>query len=99
MGPKFVTTHRPTQPEAITNPPGPKLVKNTDQGGAKSGDHTHTLDEQLSMRWRNSKNRSGPGSRSHTTRSIQRWPNNSIAARTCPVDGIGFRRERHSIWL
>ena len=45
VGPKFVTTHRPTRPEAITNPPGPKLVKNTDRSGAKSGDHTHTLVE------------------------------------------------------
>ena len=34
-----MTTHRPTRPEEITNPPGPKLVKNTDQSGAKSGDH------------------------------------------------------------
>ena len=39
-----MTTHRPTRPEEITNPPGPKLVKNTDQSGAKSGDHTQNRD-------------------------------------------------------
>ena len=28
----------------ITTPPGPKFVKNNDQSGAKSGDHTHPTD-------------------------------------------------------
>jgi hypothetical protein len=27
----------------LTTPVGPKFVKNTDQSGAKSGDHTHLL--------------------------------------------------------
>jgi len=30
----------------ITTPLGPEFVKNDDQSGAKSGDHTHTEEQQ-----------------------------------------------------
>jgi hypothetical protein len=32
----------------ITTPLGPEFVKNDDQSGAKSGDHTHTASVQTS---------------------------------------------------
>jgi hypothetical protein len=35
----------------ITTPLGPEFVKNDDQSGAKSGDHTHSSIPKPSSRW------------------------------------------------